>query len=189
MAHQENAERRAAYIAEKETRLYYRRIFLGASEKTDGQKYLEILKAEQDILSRAEHSLENYSREEQEDRPQHPSVGEDDVLIHPPRTTRANERELPALASVRISIPPMGSAKPYETLKRNWSNWWNDGHPSYILYACETCRQTSAVPEGAGWDVLPHNMCTLTTSVWALTKALEETATEAPTEALEEEEA
>ncbi|CAJ2503804.1 Uu.00g111980.m01.CDS01 [Anthostomella pinea] len=49
MVHQENAERRAAYIAEKETGQQAN--ILGAPEKTDGQKELEILKAEQDILS------------------------------------------------------------------------------------------------------------------------------------------
>ncbi|KAI5921875.1 DNA glycosylase [Camillea tinctor] len=49
MVHQENAERRAAYIAEKETGVEAK--VYGASEKTNSQKDLEILKTEKDILS------------------------------------------------------------------------------------------------------------------------------------------
>ncbi|KAI1634481.1 DNA glycosylase [Biscogniauxia mediterranea] len=49
MVYQENIERRAAYIAEKETGVEAK--VYGASEKTKGQKELEILKTEKDILS------------------------------------------------------------------------------------------------------------------------------------------
>ncbi|KAI5925931.1 hypothetical protein F4810DRAFT_708018 [Camillea tinctor] len=49
MVHQENAERRAACIAEKETGVEAK--VYGASEKTNSQKGLEILETEKDILS------------------------------------------------------------------------------------------------------------------------------------------
>ncbi|KAI1501888.1 DNA glycosylase [Biscogniauxia marginata] len=49
MVHTENIERREAYIKEKETGIEAN--IYGASEKTKGQKDLEILKAEQDVLS------------------------------------------------------------------------------------------------------------------------------------------
>ncbi|KAI0597195.1 DNA glycosylase [Biscogniauxia sp. FL1348] len=49
MVYQENIERRAAFIAEKETGVEAK--VYGASEKTKGQKDLEILKTEKDILS------------------------------------------------------------------------------------------------------------------------------------------
>jgi endonuclease III len=49
MVYEENKERRAAYLQEKETGI--QADVVGASEKTEGQKKLEILKADQAMLS------------------------------------------------------------------------------------------------------------------------------------------
>ncbi|KAI1080440.1 DNA glycosylase [Whalleya microplaca] len=49
VVYQENIERREAYLAEKESGM--QATVFGASEKTEGQKKLEILKADQNILS------------------------------------------------------------------------------------------------------------------------------------------
>ncbi|KAI0003930.1 DNA glycosylase [Xylariaceae sp. FL0662B] len=49
LVHQENMERREAYLAEKETGV--QADVFGAAEKTEGQKKLEILKADQNRLS------------------------------------------------------------------------------------------------------------------------------------------